>query len=143
MKTVKSEAVTIWTQKNLKKGTPYKYLVKAYQIVNGKKKYIKTSQTIHIVTLGGKNTNVKKLQPSFTTASLKRNNTKKLAVKTYYTESGKKVLPHASTLQYTSTNTKVASVNSKGTIKANAKGTCYIYVTAGSGIYTKVKITVK
>ena len=31
----------------------------------------------------------------------------------------------------------------KGVIKAKGKGSCYIYITANSGVYTKVKVTVK
>ena len=44
---------------------------------------------------------------------------------------------------YSTTNKKVATVSKKGVVKAVGKGTCYIYVRAGSGAYAKVKITVK
>ena len=46
---------------------------------------------------------------------------------------------------FTSTNKKVATVNSKGKVTAKKKGTCYITATAkdGSKKYAKCKIVVK
>ncbi len=44
---------------------------------------------------------------------------------------------------YESTDTSVATVNKNGKIKAVAKGSCYVYVFAQNGIYTKLKVTVK
>ena len=46
-------------------------------------------------------------------------------------------------LKYASTNPKIAKVNSKGTITAVSKGTCYVYVYAQNGVYKKIKVTVK
>ena len=46
-------------------------------------------------------------------------------------------------LAYTTYNKKVATVTSKGVIKAEGKGSCYIYITASSGVYTRVKVVVK
>ena len=43
-----------WTHKNLKKGTFYKYIVKAYRIVDGKKVVTDTSASIHVITQGSK-----------------------------------------------------------------------------------------
>ena len=43
-----------WTHKNLKKGTFYKYIVKAYKIVDGKKVVTDTSVSIHVITQGSK-----------------------------------------------------------------------------------------
>ncbi|MCI5944357.1 MAG: Ig-like domain-containing protein, partial [Eubacterium sp.] len=64
-------------------------------------------------------------------------------VKTIYAESRKKLVSHMKPLRYSTTNSKVATVSSKGTIKAKTKGRCYIYVTAGSGAYTKILVKVK
>ena len=44
---------------------------------------------------------------------------------------------------YSSSNKKVATVSSKGVIKAKAKGKCYVYCYAQNGLYKKVKVTVK
>ena len=46
-------------------------------------------------------------------------------------------------IKYESSNSKVASVTSKGVIKAKSKGTCYIYVYAQNGMYKRIKVTVK
>lgn len=48
------------------------------------------------------------------------------------------------TLQYTSSNTKVATVSANGTVKAVSMGNCYITATAtdGSGEYARCLVTV-
>ena len=46
-------------------------------------------------------------------------------------------------MRYESTNTKVATVSSKGVIKGVKKGTCYVYAYAQNGIAKKIKVTVK
>ena len=46
-------------------------------------------------------------------------------------------------LRYVSTNTKVATVTSKGKIKATGIGTCKIYVVAVNGIWKTITVTVK
>ena len=46
------------------------------------------------------------------------------------------------TLKWTSSNTKVATVSTKGTIKGKKKGSCYVYVYAQNGVFAKVKVTV-
>lgn len=46
-------------------------------------------------------------------------------------------------IMYESSNSKVASVNSKGIITAKGKGTCYIYVYAQNGVYKKITVKVK
>ena len=53
------EDISTWTQKDLKKGTYYKYVVKAYRLVNGKKVVTDTSISVHAVTGGGKYGNAK------------------------------------------------------------------------------------
>lgn len=44
---------------------------------------------------------------------------------------------------FESSNTKIATVNGKGVIKAKKKGSCNIYIYAQNGIYKKIKVTVK
>ena len=46
-------------------------------------------------------------------------------------------------ISFESSDTTIATVSSKGKIKAVGKGTCYIYVYAQNGVSTKVKIKVK
>ena len=44
---------------------------------------------------------------------------------------------------YETSNKKIATVTSKGVIKAKKKGTCYVYVYTQNGIFKKIKVTVK
>lgn len=141
MKSVKSNSKRTWTF--TKKGsTSYKYYVKAYKMVNGKKKYLNKSNTIHL-SLSAKYTNVKKVKAAVSKFNMKKGRQKKLSVKIAYEKKGKKLVRHMNGLIYSTTNAKVASVTKKGIVRARAKGSCYIYVTAYSGAYAKVKVTVK
>ena len=66
-----------------------------------------------------------------------------LTIKKYYEDPKKTAIKHMTALRFTTTNKKVATVTSSGIVKAKGKGSCYIYVTAYSGAYTKVRVTVK
>ncbi len=46
-------------------------------------------------------------------------------------------------LKYESSNKKIATVTSKGVIKAKKKGSCYVYVYTQSGTYKAIKVVVK
>lgn len=133
---------TSYTQKNLKKGTYYKYLVAAF---NGSGKLIATAKTLHITTAGGKNGNFKKV----TTAAKKdkvtlkkKGKSFKLKAKAIPESKKRKVNVHRG-MKYESSNTKIASVNSSGKITAKKKGKCIVYAYAQSGAYKKIKVTVK
>ena len=143
IKTISGTSSVKWTQTGLAKGTSYRYYVKAWTMVNGKKTYLKTSNSIHVITNGGKATNIKKVTVSKSDITLEKKKTKKLKIKSVYAKKNKKLLNHTAKYIYSTTNKKVATVSKKGVVKAVGKGTCYIYVRAGSGAYAKVKITVK
>ena len=61
LKTIKKNGTTSFTQKKLKKGKNYKYLVMAYKNVNGKKMTISAAVVVHTNTKGGKVTVAKSL----------------------------------------------------------------------------------
>ena len=143
IKVIKNRKTLTWTHKNLEKNSQNRYCVKAYKMIGGKKYFIKTSNQIHLVTQGGQYTNVKKLDPGVSSVTLKKGKSKALKVTPVYAERNKKPVYHMRPLTYTTSNKKVATVSSKGVIKAEGKGSCYIYVTAYSGVYTKVKVIVK
>ncbi|MBO4910098.1 MAG: fibronectin type III domain-containing protein [Lachnospiraceae bacterium] len=134
-----------FTQKKLKKGTYYKYLVVAYKTVNGKQTVITTSKTIHAATKGGKVGNAKSIKvkkPSSKKKTLKVG--KKFTLKTKQIPESKKLkIKKHRNICYESSDPAIATVSSKGKIKAKAKGKCYIYIYAQNGVYSKVKITVK
>ena len=69
--TITGGDISTWTRKDLKKGTYYKYVVKAYRMVNGKKVVTDTSISVHAVTGGGKYGNAKAV--SVTQIGNKRN----------------------------------------------------------------------
>ena len=70
--------------------------------------------------------------------------TKKVVKKVSKKKTSKKqVSIHIAKFRYESTNKNIATVTSKGKIKAKKKGTCYIYIYAQNGCYKKVKVKVK
>ena len=145
--TITGGDISTWTQKDLKKGTYYKYVVKAYRLVNGKKVVTDTSISVHAVTGGGKYGNAKAV--SVTQIGNKRNVSKitlkmgKTAqIKAKEVKKDKKIARHRK-LCYESSNTKVATVTLDGLIRATGKGTCTIWVYAQNGVYKALKITVK
>ena len=58
-------------------------------------------------------------------------------------DSGKVNVHKSRALIYESSNPKVAKVNKNGKVTAVAKGSCYVYIYAQNGIYTRVKVNVK
>ena len=143
IKVINSGETLTWTHKNLKKNSWNKYYVKAYKEIDGKKHFIKKSNEIHLATKGGPYTNVKKLKSSVSKVTLEKGKTKTLKITQTYAEKNKKLVAHMRPLTYTTSDKKVATVTKKGVIKAKGKGSCYIYITAFSGVYTRVKVTVK
>ena len=145
--TITGGDISTWTQKDLKKGTYYKYVVKACRMVNGKKVVTDTSISVHAVTGGGKYGNAKAV--SVTQIGNKKNVSKitlkmgKTAqIKAKEVKKDKKIARHRK-LCYESSNTKVATVTPDGLIRATGKGTCTIWVYAQNGVYKALKITVK
>ena len=130
-----------YTHKKLKKGTYYKYIVRAYKIVDGVKKTVATSKTLHITTSGGKYANYTSVKVPKTKVTIKKGKKYIIKAKTVLPK-GKKSKKHKK-LAYESSNTKIATVTAKGVIKAKKKGTCYIYVYAQNGVYKKITVKVK
>lgn len=134
---LKSTTSTSVLVKNLEPGTYYKYYVVAYC---GSKK-MATSEEIHSTTTGGTNGNNTKITASKTSVSIKKSKTKTVAATLVQ---DKTVDFHCSSVRYYSSNTTIATVNyTTGKITAKKAGTCYIYVVAQNGRYTRVKVTVK
>ena len=131
-----------FTQKKLKKGTYYKYLVSAFDASG---KHIATSCTVHIATKGGKFCNFKKV-----TTKAKKNKVtlakkgKSFKLKAKAVKESKKLKANVHRpVRYESSDKKIATVDSKGKIKAKKKGACYVYAYAQNGAYSKIKVTVK
>lgn len=137
---VVSSKTTSYTHKKLKKGTYYKYNVVAFKYVNGVKVTLAASKKIHATTQGGKYGVAKSVKLNKSKATIKKGKTFK--IKASEIKKDKKIKRHRA-ICYESSNTKIATVNSKGKIKAKKKGKCTIYVYAQNGVYKTVKVTVK
>ena len=141
-KKIKKVTALNYTQKKLKKGTYYKYLVSAFD-KNGK--HIATSLTTHIVTNGGKYCNFKSVKTNAKKNAVtlkKKGKTFKLGAKAIKADSKKKVSVHRK-IKYETSNKKIATVDASGKITAKKKGTCYVYAYAQNGVFKKIKVTVK
>lgn len=133
-KKLKTVTGTTYTQKKLKKGTYYKYLVVA---VKGNKA-ISTSKMIHATT-NGKYGNAVKITVSKTDVTVKKGKTYQIIAKV---QNNKKAKKHRD-VAYESSNPKIAKVTAEGKIKGLKKGTCNIYAYAQNGLMKKIKVTVK
>ena len=136
-----------WTHKNLKKGIFYKYIVKAYKIVDGKKVVTDTSASIHVIIQGGKygiarSVSVTKIgnKKNVSKITLKKGKTAQITAKEIKKD---KKIRHHRNLCYESNNTAVATVTPEGLIQAVGKGTCTIWVYAQNGVYAALTVTVK
>ena len=131
---------TTYTCKNLVKGTYYKYYVKAYKLVDGKKVWLATSKVVHATTSGSKYGNAKGVSVNKTSFTLSVG--KSATIKAKQIEEKYPIKYHTD-IKYESSDKSVATVSKTGVIKAKKKGTAYIYVYAQNGIYKRVKVTVK
>ena len=136
-----------WTHRNLKKGTFYKYIVKAYKIVDGKKVVTDTSASIHVITQGSKygiarSVSVTKIgnKKNVSKITLRKGKTAQITAKEIKKD---KKIKHHRNLCYESSNTAVATVSPEGLIQAVGKGTCTIWVYAQNGVYAALTVTVK
>ena len=125
----------------LKKGTTYRFIVVA---LSKNSNVVSTSKAVHVATKGGKITNYKSVTTKArkNRVSVKKGKTFKLGAKAVKQSVKLTVKDHRG-LRYVSTNTKVATVSTKGTIKGKKKGSCYVYVYAQNGVFKKIKVTVK
>ncbi len=141
-------------KKKVKKGTYYKFMIVAFDKNN---KVVSTSKIVHAATKGGKvgndksvtvkakvNANGKAIKKYKALSKTILKKGKSITLKATATPQSKilKVKRHRK-VAFESSNPKVATVSSKGKIKAMAKGTCYIYAYAQNGVMKRVKITVK
>ena len=109
-------------------------------MVDGKAEILATSKTMYSATTGGKYGNAGSIKLNKKKVSLKKGKSVKLTAT--IVKKGKKPYSYRKVL-FESSNTKIATVNSKGVIKAKKKGSCYIYAYAQNGVYKRIKVTVK
>ncbi len=135
LKKIGTVAGTSYTQKKLKKGKYYKYIVAA---VNGSKT-LAISRAVYVGTKGGKAGNYSSVKLSTTSLTLKAGKSKKITAA--LKRSAKKMTVFRK-VAWESSNVRVATVKN-GKIKAVKKGSCYIYAYAQDGTCAKIKVKVK
>lgn len=138
-KKIKTLKKASYINKKLKKNKTYKYKVKAYKKSAGKNVYGKYTYTVSSKpkpTSSKKTQNVKKVKVSKSSVLLQKGKT--VTVKASITPSKKVV---SKKVYWTSTNSGVAVVSSKGVITAKGIGNCTVYARAHNG--QKAKISVK
>ena len=140
IKTIEKNGTTKFKVNKLLKGKAYRYVVRAYKIIDGNKITIAASKTTHIFTNGGKYGNAKTVKVKKAKVTVKKGKTFKVKASEV---KAKKPLKRHRKLCYESSNTTVAEVTKKGVIKGKSKGTCFVYVYAQNGVYKKIKVTVK
>ena len=142
--TLKGDDNTVFVHKKTAKNTFYKYYIKAYKVVDGRRVTVSRSEEIHFVTdvKGYKYGNPTKVALSSKKCTLNKGKIFNLKnrVKVY---SSKKVLLHTDKVRYVSSDSRVAKVNSKGRITAEKAGRCNIYAIAQNGRAAKITVTVK
>lgn len=135
-----------WTDKKVKTGKTYTYVVKAYKKEKGKKNYGNNSMWVSAKAdkRSDRTVNAGKVK-------LKKNLTlglrmtakcgAKLSPQKYKKGKGKKVI--SPKIRYRSSDSRIAAVDSKGVVTAGIDtGSCYIYAMAHNGITAKMKVTV-
>lgn len=142
LKKVKTTTGTSYTQNKLKKGTYYKYVVSAYKNVNGKKVTLAASKTIHVTTQGGKYGNAKAVKTNAKKDKVSVKKGKTFAIKASNVKKDKAIKKHTA-IRYESSNTKIATVSSKGVITGKKKGKCKVYVYSQNGVAKTLTVTVK
>ncbi len=132
---------TSWTQKKLKKGTYYKYVVVACRTDISGDKAVSIAKTVHAATAGSKKGNAKKIKLNKARIKLKKGKKVKIKAKIVAAPKKAKIAKHRG-ISYESSNSKVAVVSAGGRVKAVGKGSCNIYVYAQNGVGKKIKVTV-
>ena len=140
--TVKSGKLSM-SHKKLKKDHEYKYFVAAYKMVEGRKIYIARSNDVHVALKQASTTNAASIKVNRTEIALSVGKNFQLKCSLKAEDSKKDLVSHTSPFRYYTTNSKVATVNKDGVIKAKGKGVCTIYILANNGVYKKVTVTVK
>lgn len=140
LKTIGKGTKKSYIARKCRKGTYYKYIVRAYKIIDGKKVTIAASKTIHAVTAGGKYGNAGNLKMNRKKVSLAVAQKKKIKAKEIKKD---KKLRHHREVRFESGDRKTASVSRKGVIRGRAKGKCTVYVYAQNGLFRKIKVKVK
>ncbi|OLR56271.1 hypothetical protein BHK98_09455 [Hornefia porci] len=141
-----SKSRTSTVMRSLKKNTAYKYKVKAYKVVNGKKVIVASASVAHALTGGysKKYTDAKSISVPDKYVNLSVGESYKVKVKVTKLKKGRSLLDydHDMYVRFSSSDSSIAYVAADGTIKGKQAGTCRINATALNGMTAVVYVTV-
>ena len=144
-KVVKGKKLTLSkvSRKKLDKNKDYKFRIKAYRMIDGKKVYLTASEDIHVkMTENSRYGNAASVKVSKKKKTLSAGKTWRPKV-TVKMKGKAKQMKHVQPVRYLSSDETIATVTRTGKITARTKGTCFIYACAVNGKTAKIKITVR
>ena len=144
-KVVKGKKLTLSkvSRKKLDKNKDYKFRIKAYRMIDGKKVYLTASEDIHVkMTENSRYGNAASVKVSKKKKTLSAGKTWRPKV-TVKMKGKAKQMKHVQPVRYLSSDETIATVTRTGKITARTKGTCFIYACAVNGKTAKTKITVR
>lgn len=144
-KVVKGKKLTLSkvSRKKLDKNKDYKFRIKAYRMIDGKKVYLTASEDIHVkMTENSRYANAASVKVSKKKKTLSAGKTWRPKV-TVKMKGKAKQMKHVQPVRYLSSDETIATVTRTGKITARTKGTCFIYACAVNGKTAKIKITVR
>ncbi|MGN0709873.1 MAG: InlB B-repeat-containing protein, partial [Anaerovoracaceae bacterium] len=147
LKKIKSTKALTLKKAGLKKGSSYRYKVKAYRKADGKKVYISSAYVSHAIA-GGYNkkyTDAKSIRALKKSITLEAGKTSTVKAAQTKFRKGRRFLKnsHVQLFRYASTDKTVAAVDRHGKVTAKKAGTCRIYIYAQNGLADFTTITVK
>lgn len=144
-KVVKGKKLTLSkvSRKKLDKNKDYKFRIKAYRMIDGRKVYLTTSEDIHVkMTENSRYANADAVKVSKKKKTLSAGKTWRPKVTVKMTGKAKQ-MRHVQPVRFLSSDDTIASVTRTGKITARTKETCFIYACAINGKTAKIKITVR
>ncbi|MCH3954585.1 MAG: InlB B-repeat-containing protein [Eubacterium sp.] len=143
---VKASQTRTYRRTGLKYQTPYKYIVKAYRIVNGKKTIIASSVSVHSIAgnANAKYANVRAVKTTKKTVTVKKGGSLQLKASALGYRSGKQVLSkgHCPEIRYISRDKSIAAVTASGKVKGRKIGSVKVYILGSNGVRTDVTVKI-
>ncbi len=138
VKTIKTPKKTSWINKKLKTNKIYKYQIKAYANINGKRKRSRSAYTISAKTYTkkSKTVNVNRVETDTYLFEIDMGKSEKFYARAITTKKKKKVI--SKKVRWYSKNKDIATITKDGKLTAgNKAGVCYVYAKAHNGKNSK------